>query len=466
MLVNSIRNQLFITTLAPLLLVTLLVSAFLLLESLQEVEDQLDERGNDIAAQAVSMSEFYFFTGDMEKLSEIADLLVKIDGLVFIRFINSQNQLIIEKHKALKGTSKTFVVPIFSQHTEVDDFPELSGDLPAEAPLGIIEIGLSSFGQDTKKREVYWRVLLVAIIAAVLALLLAYISSHNMTRALTSLMSTARDMKLKRFSKRCAENGSGELRELQSIFNEMAQSLEKNEQALQRRIETATRSLHNTVKELSEKNRLLAIQRRETIELERSKAISDERARIMKDMHDGIGGQIVASLAMIEKEPDSAAKQNIAATLTECLDDFRLIINSLNANANSLTDLLADFKYRHQRKLNQLNIELQWQVEDSADNYPLQPQQSLNVLRILQEAFTNIYKHANANRISFQARSVPHGFALIVEDSGQNFCLQSTPFGQGMKNMHWRADQLGAVLMLDKSATGGCRITLLLPQPL
>lgn len=461
---SSIRNQILANTLIPLLLVICFVALFILIESLEKVEGEMDRRGNDIATQAVSMSEFHFYTGNIEKLSEIADLMSNIDGLVSIRFKNELGQVLVQRtQQKVKGEIKQFVIPIYSSDTGIDDFSTFSDATEETSQLGSIEVSLSRSGLTDKRKQVYWRVLVISILALLFAVLFAYISSHRISRSMTTLMDTAREIKSKNFSQRCKVNGLGEIRELQTIFNDMADSIEKNDQELQKRIDFATASLNASVTELSRKNQQLAEQRRETIELERSKAISDERARIMKDMHDGVGGQLVASLAMIEKEPDTETKRNISSTLTECLDDFRLIINSLNESANSLADLLADFRYRNARKLKNLGIELNWNIADSVDEFRIQPQQGLHILRILQEAFTNTYKHANATEMSLDVFKQSDRYHLLVSDNG-TFDANIEHYGQGLKNMRWRAHQLEAELNLFRNTDGGCTIELIV-QP-
>ena len=465
MLQSSIRNQLLLNTTLPLLFVVLLVCVFMVKDSIDVAEEDLNNRGYDLVNQAVSMSEFHFYTGNRDKLSEVAHLLKKVEGVVYVRFIDK-----LGKITAFKGNlgdrlkCKVFSKDILNSSSQLDDFSSLSGEGLVSEKLGEVEVGLSKALLTSKKQAIYIRVIIVALIAIALSLLLSYYFSRKLTKSLSSLIEAARDIKAKKFSRRSAQNGTGEVVELQIIFNEMAKELERNEQALQSKIDSATLSLNNTVQALSEKNSQLAKLQQETINLERSKAISDERTRIMKDMHDGIGGQLVVTIALIDKEEESVHRNNISTTLRECLDDLRLIINSLNVTENMLSDLLADFKYRQSRKIDQLGLELEWLIDESIENTEVPPQHSLHILRILQEAFTNIYKHSDASVIKVNALCQENLLKLSIVDNG-NAKATDKNFGQGVKNMHWRSQQLNAELKISQHSLGGYEIMLIIPLP-
>ena len=472
MFVSRIKTQLLLISLAPLLLVMILVLGFLIGTTHDGIEQRVQKRGDEIAAQIVTMSEFFLYTGNMEKLSEVVELMINIDELISIQFSDAQGRLLLARElDSANQTIRSFRVAIRNQDSLVDDLTVLAANAEPAPVLGYLNIGISENRITTQLQAFYIRILLIGLVALLLGVVLAYLMSRKMTSALSSLALTAREIELKSFSVRCPENGHGELLELQHIFNEMADSLERNEQRMLRRIEEATRSLNASVDELSNKNQELAKQRQESIELARSKAISDERARIMKDMHDGVGGQLVSSLAIIERETESEARDNIAATLKECLDDFRLIINSLNVNANHLDAIMADFKYRLDKRIKPLDINLKWCIDPIAEQVALQPQQALHLLRILQEATTNILKHANATEISIEMLCSIEGVMLTICDDGicvvlpEEECEDEPHFaGYGLTNMRWRARQLKGTIGFQKTAQGGLCIMLTLPE--
>ena len=464
MILKKLDSQLFFITTAPLVFIILGVSAFFLFDSLGSADRDIEQKGNYLSEQTLLLSEFYFYTGNQEEIANIAKLLMKSEDMDFIRFADQEYNAFIHLKKADYKNSKIFETVVYSKETIIDDYETLdeqTGYTPEI--LGYITLGLSNREILSKKKRIYKQVLITAILAIIGGLLLTYFFSRKLLQGLNSLKKTATKIERKQLSERCVENGSGELLKIQQVFNNMAESIESNEKYLQQKVKIATRSLNETIEELSLKNSELDRTRKIAIELERSKAIVDERSRIMKDMHDGIGGQLIASLAVVENEKDSAIKETISDILKHCIDDLRLIINSLSTSANTLSALLADFKYRMNRRLESMGIELRWTVDDAIDGIRLQPQQSLNILRILQEAFTNTFKHAKATTILLHAQEQEGAIVIQIEDNGQ-FTHNSNRHGQGMQNMKWRAEQLAADITIKPAITQGCCIILTLPK--
>ncbi len=196
--------------------------------------------------------------------------------------------------------------------------------------------------------------------------------------------------------------------------------------------------------------------------LERVTTLAQERERMMRDMHDGIGSQLMTTLDAVERGghgPDA-----VAAMLRECIDDLRLVIDSLEPDDESLPLALANLRYRLAPRLAAAGIALDWQV---ARGIALPaPGSTLRLLRIVQEALTNALKHAGASRLRVSARD-DGGFLLLeVEDDGRGFepgAKAPAAGGRGLDNMRTRARQLGGALHV--SSTGaGTRLTVRVPM--
>ena len=134
-----------------------------------------------------------------------------------------------------------------------------------------------------------------------------------------------------------------------------------------------------------------------TRELEHQQTVTAERARIMSDMHDGIGGHFISTLSLVENQ--EASRDEISAALRERIDDLRLAIDSLEPTEEDLLTVLGNLRYRLEPRLSGRGIQLDWQVCEVPRLACLTPQNVLHILRILQEAFTNVLKHAQATCI-------------------------------------------------------------------
>jgi len=196
-------------------------------------------------------------------------------------------------------------------------------------------------------------------------------------------------------------------------------------------------------------------------ELSRNAVVAEERQRIMVDMHDGIGANLITALSLAES--GDASLREVAAVLRECIDDLRLTIDSLEAADNELLPALGNFRYRLEGRLRAVGIELRWMVNDLPTLSYLSPRNVLHVLRILQEAFTNVLKHAHATTVTLETglASNQRQVFIRVSDNGKGF-VGPEDSGRGLGNMARRATSLGGELRV-ASTTAGTRVELLLP---
>jgi signal transduction histidine kinase len=183
--------------------------------------------------------------------------------------------------------------------------------------------------------------------------------------------------------------------------------------------------------------------------LEQQRILGEERDRIMRDMHDVVGSHLIAALSETERG-GSQALANIAVDLQMALEDLRLIIDSLEQVDNNLAVVLGMFRDRMKTRIASSGLEIRWQVEELPPVSGLQPQMILQILRILQEAITNVMKHARASTITVSARTESdsngrRGASIEVTDDGVGFSSDS-PQGRGLSNMRHRAQTLGGTL--------------------
>ena len=195
-------------------------------------------------------------------------------------------------------------------------------------------------------------------------------------------------------------------------------------------------------------------------ELESERAVVAERQRIMSDMHDGVGGTLMSTLGLVEQGDLSQAE--VAAALRECLDDLRLTIDSLEPTENDLLPVLGNLRYRLDKRLKTQGIDLDWRVGEVPKLACMTPQNVLHVLRILQEALTNVLKHARASTVQVETGvDAPGGHVFIrVRDNGHGFTGDHA--GHGLANMRRRAEVIGGILQIHPSPSG-TTLSLLLP---
>lgn len=202
-------------------------------------------------------------------------------------------------------------------------------------------------------------------------------------------------------------------------------------------------------------------------ELQRERALVSERSRLMSDLHDGVGGQLVSIVATAERS--GASPQYIAQAARAALNDIRLVIDAMDDVDGELMMVLASWRDRIERQLRASDIRLDWTIEHR-EGLPtfigLRPSHTLNVLRILEEAVTNTVKHADARSVEVQLGKAVDAFGkdigrIVVSDDGRGG-LHSNGSGRGFQNMERRAAALGAQLLIE-SNSAGTRLQLDIP---
>jgi signal transduction histidine kinase len=213
------------------------------------------------------------------------------------------------------------------------------------------------------------------------------------------------------------------------------------------------------VRTLREREAELSRQFERSRELERRDILSRERQRLMREMHDGLGGHLVSSLALAESADE--ADPEIIAALRDGLEELRLVIMSLDAGFTEVPALLASLRERFEPALERSGIRFRWGVGEAPTPKHFGPEQMLSLLRILQEAITNAVKHARATTIEVATTVDDGALGITVRDDGAGFA-PIVRRGRGLDNMQRRAHELGGRLRV-RSDGGGTTVELRLP---
>ncbi|HEY8887362.1 MAG TPA: ATP-binding protein, partial [Gallionella sp.] len=197
-------------------------------------------------------------------------------------------------------------------------------------------------------------------------------------------------------------------------------------------------------------------------EIEHRQTLSQERQRLVQDMHDGLGSSLISALRVVERGQLDEAE--VAEVLKGCIDDLKLAIDSMEPVEADLLLLLATLRFRLGPRLESTGIALRWEIEDVPALNWLNPRNALHILRILQEAFTNIIKHTHATEIRVATRFENDYVMVTITDNGQGFAVENAlkSGGKGLSNQLRRAESIGAQISWDSNDTGTC-LTLKLP---
>jgi signal transduction histidine kinase len=105
---------------------------------------------------------------------------------------------------------------------------------------------------------------------------------------------------------------------------------------------TATAEKLNVL--VAERERVIVANMEEIRRNERAAMLLEERSRIMRDMHDGIGGQLLGLI--LQARSRKLSDEKLVSGLEQSLDDLRLVVDSLEQGEGSLTGALGAFRAR------------------------------------------------------------------------------------------------------------------------
>ena len=211
--------------------------------------------------------------------------------------------------------------------------------------------------------------------------------------------------------------------------------------------EALNRSLQEVVEQ---KTKELELSYKQLTEAEKARAVDGERKRIMLDLHDGIGGQLTNTLAYLDNR--KVYDPVLRAALEEALRELAVMLDSLETE-DSIATLLGMLRTRLEPLLDTHGLVFNWQVRAEPVLARPGPTQNLHLVRIVQEAITNVIKHAEATTITIAADET----TVSIVDNGKGFELP--PQGQrrnghGLMSMKRRAEQIGALFEITSSSNG------------
>jgi signal transduction histidine kinase len=251
-------------------------------------------------------------------------------------------------------------------------------------------------------------------------------------------------------------------------------------------------SHNNTIRDLQEKNRLLAQAYRELQHaqgqiIEREQNLSylmaqvltaqeQERERLSRDLHDDLGQSLMIlklHLRAIERAMPAnltEQKQELAVQsgfIDDIVNDVRRFCRDLRPTVLDDLGLIVALK-RFLEEFGALHgIEVSLDLDDVGNL--LSPQAQIITYRIFQESFTNIGKYAQASRVAVSLKNENDKVSFSVEDNGKGFDLEQVRAlnvakrGLGLTAMEERVRMLGGVFKIQSQIGVGTRISFKIP---
>lgn len=179
----------------------------------------------------------------------------------------------------------------------------------------------------------------------------------------------------------------------------------------------------------------------------------NERLRLTHDLHDGLGSSLMRSIIRME-HGEGLKDDQFLSVLKTLRSDLRDVIDGSCAVPawQSPQEWLAPLRRRFIDLFDDLGIESQWSLPE---HWPgaFTPPQLLALTRFLEEALTNVLKHAGATRLEVGVRAeAENGLSIWVCDDGRGFevdAVLAAGTGVGMSSMRVRIERMGGQLRVE-----------------
>jgi signal transduction histidine kinase len=178
------------------------------------------------------------------------------------------------------------------------------------------------------------------------------------------------------------------------------------------------------------------------------RAVAEERARVAREIHDGLAQYLFtisthASMLEAGTAPESSVGQ-IKAAATAAQQEARFAILALSSASGN-----APFDSALRRYVDVLTADGELEVELEVDpGLSLAPDEQIEVFRIVQEGLANVRRHAGASRAWVLIGQRGTERKVLVRDDGAGFDGDTDPAGQGLRNLRARAAAIGGVFSL------------------
>jgi PAS domain S-box-containing protein len=216
----------------------------------------------------------------------------------------------------------------------------------------------------------------------------------------------------------------------------------------------------------------LALQLTRLAEQARSAAITEERNRMAREIHDTLAQGFTGILVQLQaaKQVLNGAHSELRAHVDSAMTLARQGLAEARRSVQGLRPELlrgGDIASAVKRLVNQLSSECSMRIRLVAEGNPPPMNSDLesNLLRIIQEAINNAVKHSGGKQISVNLNLEAEMVKLTVEDDGDGFDphISTLSRGFGLISMQERADRIGGDLTILTKPGGGTKVHLLVP---
>jgi two-component system, NarL family, sensor histidine kinase UhpB len=452
-----------------------------------QVDEELSERGRILARALAETSEYNVISGNLSDLRLTINGLVQSDRSLYrIEVIDAKQTSVVEvtSQTATDAENRYFEAPIRKQVVWFNMFaengtPHVSASSLTKPPtltteiVGYVRVTMSPSNMLAKQAKRFQVELAIAALALAVSGILAFILARSLTKPLRSSIGALRAIRGGNYLVELAVTTGGEVGELQASIKEMSVSLNQSKQDLENKVAERTKDLlesrNEALKADADKRKL--IQKVNSI-------VEDERKSIAIEIHDELNASLIAarlesqSILQLANQAAPCAqveeiKQKSQAITKLTLDLYasgRRLVRRLRPEVLDMLGLhgAVEEMIRH---YDSSHPECRFEFHSEGDFANLESELAISAYRIIQEALSNVIKHAVATHVhvSLVRSEQDNTLYIDIADDGAGFDMDIAPAGIGIIGMRERVYAFNGTIALHSEPERGTVVAISLP---
>lgn len=497
----SIRTRLMLITIFPVIYLFSSVVAYSYHSRLSEAAEELAERGRIVATALAEGQEYNVLSANLSGLNRSVSAVVQTDRDIHSVDIFDARRVAIV-HVGASASAQTdqrfFEVPIKRQMVWVSLVDpnavspgarvtqEKSPGKMSEI-LGYVRVTMSPAHMLEKQTQRFQIELTMALLALLVSAVLGLLLSRSLTSPLKKSIAALSEIQAGDYATKVAVTTGGEIGQLQESINDMSLSLSQSKQNLEDKILARTQDLllsrNEALKSDAEKRKL--IQKINSI-------VEDERKAIAIEIHDELNASLIA--ARLESQRilhllNKVGKNEFEKNKFEKNGQLDKTFNEIQERAKSIIKLTLDLYANGRNLVRRLRPEVldmlglqgaieemlryfntaptscQFSLQASGDFAQLESELAISAYRIIQEALSNVVKHANATHVDIclAIHQDENRLDINISDNGCGFDPDLLSSGIGITGMRERVYAFDGTFKISSAAGSGTSLAIILP---
>jgi signal transduction histidine kinase len=389
--------------------------------------------------------------------------------------VDAEGRVLASSDAARVG--KTAALPPVSR--EKPSVSVAGGEAVATAPLEVLPLAVVVRQEEAELlapvHAAERRILIATPIVAAIAFFFAWGAARSLKQPIAVLTGAAEQIAGGDLSGTIPPLGEDEVgrlgRSLETMRTALAEAFERERRAqeeLEGRVAERTRDLTALTRELKDRDERLALLLGKFI-----RAQEEERKRIARELHDETC-QTVATLSVAADAalarppvPDRGRLLEMKALADRALSEVHRVIYDLRPSVLDDLGLASAVRWYADRHLTPAGIAVRCEIEGLEERLPVEIETA--VFRVVQEALTNVVRHARAETVLIQMAREGARLSIEVEDDGLGFdpasvaTPESSGRGLGILGIRERVELLGGQVTIDSAPGQGTRLVVSVP---